>query len=282
MTFYCINQEGKNAKTVGYLRRAAESRGLRFVVIYQDKFNFTEKIKTQPRDLLYRARITRKSANIEKYLLLKNNFTTFRRDRMDIFNRYDNVFEASLIQEANGLPIIKSVFGFTKNREILSTYVKYLGGFPVVLKATGGSHGIGVIRVDSIESLFSVADVLDGSNRTYIMRKYISDCRHARLIVVGDKVVASIEYKKDVDDFRTSDDDVASVDFGEQINEIAVKAVNILNVEFGGVDILIDKNKKPYIAEVNFPCYFPRAQDTADVDVAGMMLDYLINKAKNV
>lgn len=282
MTFYCINQEGKNAKTVGYLRRAAESRGLKFVVIYQDKFNFTETIKAQPRDLLYRVSITRKSANIEKYLSLKNNFVTFRRDRLDIFNRYDNVFEASLIQEANGLPIIKSVFGFTKNRKLLSTYVEYLGGFPIILKATGGSHGIGVIRIDSIESLFSVADVLDKSNQTYIMRKYINDCHHARLIVVGDKVVASIEYKKDVDDFRTGDDDVIPADFGEKINKIAVKAVNILNIEFGGVDILIDKNKKPHIAEVNFPCYFPRAQDTADVDVAGMMLDYLINKAKNV
>jgi len=185
MTLYCINKKGKNSKSVGLLRQATLKRGLKFVTIFQDQFNFTHSLKSNPGDLLYRVSITRKSANIEKYLSINNHLVTFRRDQLDIFNRYDNVFEASLIQQKNGLPIIQSVFGFTRNRQILSSYVKYLGGFPVILKATGGSHGIGVIRIDSIESLYSVADVLDDSNQIYIMRKYIADCQHARLIVVA-------------------------------------------------------------------------------------------------
>lgn len=280
MTLYCINQEGKREKIISLLGKAARKRGLKFVVIDQNKFNYTRKINAKPGDLLYRVSVARKAANVEKYLTLQNDFVTFRTNKLGIFSRFDNVFEASLIHQYYGLPIIKTVFGFTKDRQILSDYIKYLGGFPIILKATGGRCGIGVMRVDSQESLQSVVDMLDGGNRTYIMRKYLKNCRHGRFVVLGGKVISSIENKIEKDDFRTGGTRVVSKKFSAEVESIAVKAVDVLNLEFGGVDILFDKNNKPFIAEVNFPFYFPSAQETHGADVAGQMVDFLIAKSQ--
>ncbi len=262
------------------MRQAAQARGLKFVAIYMDKYNFTGKINAKPGDLLYRASVARKAANIEKHLLMNYDLVTFRRNTYSIFNRFDNVFEASLVHQKNGLPVIKTVFGFTRDRDLLADYVKYLGGFPIVLKGTGGHCGVGVIKIDSMESLKSVADVLEDGTRIYIMRQYLENCRHGRFVVLGGKVIASMENMIEKNDFRTGGTRVEAKKYGKEIEDIAIKAVEVLDLEFGGVDILIDKHNKPYIAEVNFPFYLPSSQKTTGVDVAGKMVDYLIAKSQ--
>ncbi|KKQ46317.1 MAG: hypothetical protein US63_C0003G0030, partial [Candidatus Moranbacteria bacterium GW2011_GWC2_37_8] len=52
--------------------------------------------------------------------------------------------------------------------------------------------------------------------------------------------------------------------------------------EFGGVDILIDRNGEHYLIEANFPCFFPRCQMLTGVDISGMMLDYLVQKNEDL
>ena len=49
--------------------------------------------------------------------------------------------------------------------------------------------------------------------------------------------------------------------------------------QFGGVDILIDSNGRPYITEMNFPCNFARAANATNIDIAGLMIDFLISKS---
>ena len=62
---------------------------------------------------------------------------------------------------------------------------------------------------------------------------------------------------------------------------MAVKAVRSLGYEFGGVDILFEEEtNNPYIAEVNFPCFFPTTQRLTNIDISGKMIDFLINKSK--
>lgn len=280
MKLFCISQKNKNVIIEGLLRKAAESRKIDFIEIDQNKFNFVNFNEARDGDLLYRSMVTYRARNIEIFLLYKEIFTTFYRNNKDGINRPDNVFDATMLFKYKNLPIIPTVFDITSNRELLLDYVNYLGGFPVVIKVIGGSHGIGVVRIDSIESLNSYADVADRDEHTYIMRQYIHNHQHARLIVIGEKVVASIEYKKDNDDFRTGDTRVFTKRFSDEVNEIAIKAVSVLNLEFGGVDILISEDGIPYIAEVNFPCYFPRAQETTGINIAGLMVDYLVAKSR--
>ena len=65
--------------------------------------------------------------------------------------------------------------------------------------------------------------------------------------------------------------------FDACVEDIAVRACKALGLEFGGVDIMItDDGAK--VAEVNYPCFFPRCQMLTGTDIAGKMVEYLEKK----
>ncbi|HET9411394.1 MAG TPA: hypothetical protein VFO38_00910 [Candidatus Saccharimonadales bacterium] len=116
-----------------------------------------------------------------------------------------------------------------------------------------------------------------------MMRKYIDYTAHARLIVLGNHVIDSIEYKREPNDFRSNvakQPSVLAKEFSQAIQDAAVQSVQALDLEFGGVDILIQDDGQFYIAEVNFPCNFSRSQMTTQTDIAGAIIDFLATKSK--
>jgi len=118
-----------------------------------------------------------------------------------------------------------------------------------------------------------------------ILREFIDQPTHARLIVLGDQVVDSIEYVAQGDDFRTNAGDTPSVrpkKFSPEMEAIAVQAVTVLGLEFGGVDMMTDEAGNDVVLETNFPCYFVRAQEATGTDVAGKMVEYLMAKSKSL
>jgi ribosomal protein S6--L-glutamate ligase len=160
--------------------------------------------------------------------------------------------------------------------------VKQLGGFPVVLKALGGTKGMGVMKIESFSSLFSVADFLLNQGKLFVLKQYLPVKTSARFIVLGEKVIASIEYVAKEGDFRTNsskDIKVRSKKYPKMFEELAVKATKAMSWEFGGVDILIHKGK-PYVSEVNFPCNFMRAQKLLKQDIALQMVEFLAERSR--
>lgn len=285
MRFYCITDTADKANhtTAGLLKQACEARGVEYIAIDPMHFNYTDPIEISEKDALYRIAISTESARIiEKYLLMKKPVTLYRSHDIGL-GKYDNVIEATMVHEAHGIPIPKTIYSLTKNRAILDSYAASLGGLPLIIKTVGGSRGVGVIKVDSLGSLYSVADYLLAQGATAIMRAYINTPRSARLIVLGDTVIDSIEYRAQGEDFRSNESaspTVASKSFPPDVQETAVRAVNLLGWEFGGVDILIDPHGNHYVTEVNLPCYFPRCQDVTGTDIAGRLIDHLMRKAK--
>ncbi len=141
------------------------------------------------------------------------------------------------------------------------------------------------MKIDSLESLFSVCDYLNSKSEPIILRKFIKHKEQARIIVLGDKVLAN-HTNLTSEDFRTNVGNNNSrkrlvKEYDEKIKNMAVKAVRSLGYEFGGVDILFEEEtNNPYIAEVNFPCFFPTTQRLTNIDISGKMIDFLINKSK--
>lgn len=266
------------------LERAARVRGIETRHILSDSFNFARNIVLTEEDALYRVAIGVQPSLVEKWILNERVSTFYENIRVSI-SRHCGVLGSILIHEKNNLPIIKTIFSLTNDRNLLAEYVEALDGFPIIIKAMGGSHGVGVMKIDSLDSLFSVVDVLLKHPGTYIMRKYIDVASHARLIVLDRGVVGSIEYEKVENDFRSNVGKALHVRkraFGELIEDIAVRSVRSIGLEFGGVDILIDRDGKPHIAEVNFPCFFPRTEMATGIDIAGKMVDYLMEKSKTM
>lgn len=277
MKFFCITKD-TNVKTKELLKKSAEERSLEFIDVDVDQFDITEEIVDKSeKNILYRVASGSHAKNIELNLIKKGNLVTFYKDSKSAFSSYYDV----PLQEFFELPVPKTVNFIPTDNALLKKAVDYVGGFPVIVKASGLSHGAGVMRIDSLESMLSVVGFLRQQGaKSLMIRQYIDSHRHARLVVLNNEVVDSIEYIVPEDDFRTNagEPQVHGMKFPKEFEDIAVKAVSSMNLEFGGVDILIDKEENPYLAEVNFPCFFPRNQLTTGVDTSGMMLDYLIQK----
>ncbi len=277
---YLITRHKKNPSVVKRLTEAASKRNIVTTILSPETFDFTESWNLTAEDAVYRVGTDTGSQLIEK-ILINENVRAFYDHHKTTITPAENVIEASLIHQKQKLPIIKTVFSITKKTEKLKKYVEYLNGFPIILKSTGGSHGVGVIRIDSMQSLKSVVDVLLSLDTSYIMREYIEHETQPRLIVLGDKVLSSIEYIRVAEDFRSnagSNLQGNPKEFDQHIQDIAVKAVQSLGFEFGGVDILINKKGEPFIAEVNLPCAYHGVSMRTGYDISGAMIDYLINK----
>lgn len=238
------------------------------------------KLQSQPGDILYRISDAKHYGCLGmEYQLMSQGITTFYADENVLaVNQEENDFLLPL----QGIPVPKTASFLPRDRSKLMEVVEQLGGFPIVLKALGGSHGVGVMRLDSYESLFSVSDYLLAQGGRFVLKEYIDVTSSARLIVLGDNVIDSIKYQANRGDFRSNEGAVPNVSaatFSSEIQQVAIRAVRAMGLEFGGVDILISGDKH-YVAEVNFPCFFPRCQMLTGVDISGMMIDYLIAKAK--
>jgi len=278
MNFYLISSESNKQTNDTFINACGNNKNVNLV--YLDIRTYPEKNfkKPTPNDALYRANTTPYARQIE-IDLLNEDLATFYKDYRKALHGGMNPAADEKIYTENGVPTPKTIFIITKDKQNIEKEIEDLNGPPYIVKVSGKSHGIGVMKVDSIESLFSVLDYLRDDDAKVMIREYIPVTSSARLVVLGDKVVESIEYQAPKNDFRSNvgDPKVQPKKFPKKIEETAIKAVNLLNLEFGGVDILIH-NDKHYLTETNFPCFFPRAQQITGTDIAAQMIEYLYNK----
>jgi len=281
MNFYCIT-DLENEKEGQLLKDACEKRSINFFEINtsRNKLDFVNYPHPLAGDCLYKVTSNDLNAKKIEYSLINDSVATF----------YKSLNSATRQSSALKLPKFnvltpKTVPVLTNNRNLLKTYADYLGGFPLIVKALGGKEGIGVMRIDSIQSLYSVADFLYKNGGNYILREYIDIRESIRLVVVGDAVVSSIKYKASNEgDFRSNRrsgfDHIESFECDDDIKNTAIKAVNCMDLEFGGVDVLVDEKNNAYVLEVNCPCQFSEPQIVTGIDIAGIMVDFLIRKSK--
>ena len=276
MKLYIITIEEQKT-TTNLLVEACKKRGIEYELLIPEKTN-PSNIHIKEGDAVYRIATASHygAAELEWDLIFKGA-KSFYKDQGSLFlKRID-----AMVFERLGIPAPKTINYLPKDRVALLECVEEVGGFPVCLKALGGSHGIGVMRVDSKQSLLSVSDYLRNQNDMVVMKEYCNVTSSARLVVLGDCVIDSIEYSAPKGDFRSNEGATPNVQqkkFSAEIEDIAIRATNSLGLEFGGVDIMITE-KGPKVAEVNYPCFFPRCQLLTGTDIAGKMVDYLAKKS---
>lgn len=275
--FYCVNDRVPR-ETTDLLREACERRGIEYVEIDAPSFDYDPARRLPPGAMLYRPAVSVAAIRVEQFLHGPGVATFYPRDE-DIF--YD-CLNQTLVHERAGLPAPRTVPCSTTRRKLLRAYVERLGGFPVVLKVSGGSGGLGVMRADSFPVFFSLVDFLRSKGYNPLLSSYVPDAVHWRLVVVGSRVAAAYKNVNDEDDFRTHASDAREhydARPSDEMVETAVRAVRLTRREFGGVDILEDPLGRLFLLEANFPCYFPQAQLVTGTDIAGMMLEHLLQKA---
>lgn len=278
--FYFINANVPE-ETVRLLRESCEQRDIEFVEIDAATFDYEPSRRASPGDMLYCAGTSAAAGFVEEHLYQKG-VATFYSSTDGPLTRKANPL---LVFQRAGVPVPRWVHVTTGDRGLLRRYVERMGGFPVILKFPGFSRGLGVTRIDSLASLFSIVDYTLASGNHPVLCAYVHPATHWRAVVVGDRVVSHYRNITDKDDFRTSGSDEeedyrAPAPAG--LEETAVAAVRALGHEFGGVDILEHASGRLYVLESNHPCYFASAQLAIGTDVSGAMVEHLFQKAKTL
>ena len=278
MRLVCVNIAVPE-ETTRLLRTACAARGVDYVEIYAPRFEFAPEQRLVRGDMLFRPAVGLAARRAEQFLWTEG-VATFHRDPGSMFA---DIASSPLLFQRAGLPIPRTVYVASTARDLLDKHVRRLGGYPVVVKTTGGEGGIGVLLAESRASLYALADHLLASGSNPLLCAYIPAAVHWRVVVVGDRAVAAYRNLTAGDDFRTH----ASADPGDytdavslEMERIAVEATRLVGAELGGVDLLIHESGRVYLLEANFPCYFAQAQEAGGIDVAGAMLDHLIAKAR--
>jgi hypothetical protein len=275
---YCIVDQTP-ASTVEQLRDACEERGVEFVQIDAACFDFVDPPALEPGAMLYRPAISN-AAVLAEQLLCHEQVATFYAHPWGAHLLWD---QQTLLLARAGVPTPRTFHRVPRDRDQLRHIVAALGGFPVILKALGGSLGVGVMRLDSFPALFSVVDYALSRGSSLNLMACVEPATHWRVVVVGDSIAAAYRNQPDDDDFRTHVEDRPEDFLGEappEVLETAIRATQLLGLEFGGVDLLEHDSGRVYLLEVNFPCYFGHPKEIAGVDVAGVMLDHLRAKAR--
>ncbi|MFC1616313.1 RimK family alpha-L-glutamate ligase [Patescibacteria group bacterium] len=202
-----------------------------------------------------------------------------------LFNRYDSILKTKnkvktmQILDHHGIPIPKTVV--VRRIDDLEQAVKLVGGFPLILKEPYGSFGKGVTIAESMRALKSI---LFWNKPMYLLQEFVKFSRgkDTRVFVIDGKVVGAMERSARKGEFRSN------IELGgigkaaettEEEDRIAIRAVDVLELNYGGVDIVKSKNG-PLVLEVNSNPGFKALEEAIGISVAGELVDYAIDLAE--
>jgi hypothetical protein len=286
MTFYCIAST-KRKKHAELLKTACDKYNLNFILIDPQSFNYDF---TCPKDsILFRTSNYKDhfAREIEIFLISQGVTTFYSSFEKAKFSYVNGIIEHALHSQ-NNIPIPKSAVYNGQGIDDLEDIVKNkLADFPIVLKISGQSEGIGVIKIESLESLVSVLDVIKNNGQIIILKEMVKikpPVFSYRSIVIGNKVVFSYKNQSITSkDFRSNADqnkrNRTIVDVAENDQQQIVRAVNVLGTELGAVDFAYNEKGELKIFEVNFPFNFLPIVEDLNFPIHELLVDYLVNKA---
>lgn len=164
-----------------------------------------------------------------------------------------NKLETAIALKKHNLPHPRTAF--VAAEENIETAVKEIGGkFPVIVKTLTGAEGIGVSKIESMESLKSVLQTLWKYGAEIIMQEFLPDFKNdVRSICLNGKIFACAKRDKAPKDFRTNiarGSKGGAFQLSDEEIKLVEEAARVSKCYFVGVDHVINDGK-PYIIEMN-------------------------------
>ncbi|MEZ0319443.1 MAG: RimK family alpha-L-glutamate ligase [Pyrobaculum sp.] len=150
-----------------------------------------------------------------------------------------------------------------------------------VVKQMRGAMGYGVFLVEDPDVALHVFSMLVNINKPIYVQKYLEKgSGDYRVVVVGGGAIGA-EYRKG-GGWKTNIAQGASpqpAQLTPELAELAVKAVEVLGLDYGGVDIAETKDGF-YILEVNPTMSWQGFKTATGINPAEHIIDYLVEKIK--
>ena len=151
----------------------------------------------------------------------------------------------------------------------------------VIVKPLFGSMGHGMVRVSDPETAYRVFRALELARAVFYLQRVVEHggC-DVRAFVVGDRVAAAIERRARDGGWRTNislGGEARAIDLSPAWSELALTAARAVGVDYAGVDLLPASDGTVHVLEVNGIPGWSGAQKATSVDIAGAIVDHLLD-----
>ena len=185
-----------------------------------------------------------------------------------------------LSRKGIGLPIT----GFANSPKDIQDLIKTVGGAPLVIKLLEGTQGVGVVLAETKKAAESVIQAFMGLKASIIVQEYIEESKGAdiRCLVIGEKVVASMQRQAPPGEFRSNlhQGGIATpITITKEERKAAINAARTMGLNVAGVDML-RSNRGPLIMEVNSSPGIKGIEEASGKDIAGKIIEYIERYAK--
>lgn len=172
-------------------------------------------------------------------------------------------------------PMTYPLIGYT-DIEFLDNVAESLG-FPIVIKERFGSFGAQVYIANNMDELIS--KVKEKESTKLIFQEYIaySAGRDIRINMVSDRFCAAME-RYNENDFRANVSNGGHMRIYEPTREdlsVAAKIMQILTLDYAGIDLLFSEDGVPYVCEVNSNAHFKNIYDLTGINAALSLMEYI-------
>jgi hypothetical protein len=147
----------------------------------------------------------------------------------------------------------------------------------MVVKTVYGTHGVGVIKADSLSSLRSIIQQLIKTQNEFMVQEFIEHDKAYRILSLGDEVIGCVERTTADGDFRTNahqGSEVTKHEPNTAEKEECLKAAKAIGTQLSAVDYIISKDGEVIILEVNGSPGFESMQEVVEENIAEKIIGF--------
>lgn len=215
----------------------------------------------------------------------------FEKSGLRLFNSHgaieicDDKMQTHIALSGKGVPMPETLAGLLcydpeerVKRETLDLIESALG-YPLIAKASYGSLGKDVYKIDGRAQLEEIAEKL--KLKPHLFQKFISESagRDIRVIVIGGKVAAAMK-RTSAGDFRSN------LELGGKgepfkpdgnLTGLCERVANILGLDYCGIDVLCGKSGY-LVCEVNSNAFFGGIESVTGINIAQIYAKHIYNE----
>lgn len=197
-------------------------------------------------------------------------------------NRVRDKLRAYQLLAKSDIGIPKTVFA--RETSDFADVIEQAGGTPLIIKVARGTHGNGVVLAETTKAAQAVMQAFYVEKVNFLVQEFIEESAGTdiRAVVIGGKVVASMQRQSLDDDFRSNlhqGGEGKKIKLTVEERRTAQKAAKAMGLSsICGVDMMRSKHG-PVVLEVNASPGFG-VEKVTGVNVAGKLIEYVEQNAK--
>lgn len=151
---------------------------------------------------------------------------------------------------------------------------------PIIYKTINTGQGLNVRKANSLEEIEMYIKRTSVEITQLVFQEFIDYEMDIRLIVLGNEVMGSMRRIPLEGDFRGNFSlgaEVEKFEAPQDMQELAVRAAKACNLEYGGIDILVDKTGKYYVLEANRTPGLTGISKALGINMAEKLVGYILS-----